>query len=76
MSQPHKKLTAERAQQPNEKMTFAIECYVPGGTQNERIEWIQKFFDFFHPSISAKVVAASQPVAVAPVQPAETSMLD
>lgn len=44
-----------------EKTTFTIEAYI-AGEPREKLEWMQKFFSFFHPTLQAKVMYNGEPV--------------
>lgn len=46
----------EKSATPHEKITFTVEAYIPGESVREKLEWLQKNFDYFHPTFQAKVV--------------------
>lgn len=40
----------------HDKIKFTVEGYlVSGRTDSEQLEWMQKFFDFYHPKMGAQV---------------------
>jgi len=46
-----------------DRLTFQIECIVPSDkTPQEAVAWIQKFFDFYHPSFEARVLLDGKPI--------------
>lgn len=48
--------SATRPSEVSTVRTFRLRLYVPPGkTYRESLEWVQKFFDYFHPSLEAKV---------------------
>lgn len=47
--------SAEVLSSPGRKV-LTVTCYVPPGkSEKEVVAWLQKFFDFFHPTLEAKV---------------------
>lgn len=40
----------------SDKIKFTVEANLPSGrTDGEQREWMQKFFDYYHPSLGARV---------------------
>lgn len=59
---PTKKVESdEKPTTSSTRRTFKLEIFVPPGkTYKESIEWVQKFFDYFHQPLEAKVVGVEE----------------
>jgi hypothetical protein len=68
---------------------FTVEASLPLDKPAEALEWLQRFFDYFHPALSAVVKIGEQPVAPGalimvsnptssrdPFRPSDESLLD
>lgn len=68
------KAPAAPATPPQVTFSLTIQVTAPGRSANEVKELFQKFFDFYHPSLSVKVSLADvQPAQSAPTQPVQLS---
>lgn len=53
---PEKEAEAVRPAEVSTARTFRISFYVPPGKNyRDSVDWVQKFFDFYHPTLEAKV---------------------
>lgn len=48
------------------RRTFTVEASLSTEKAGEAVDWMQKFFDYFHPSLSAMVRLDESPVAKPP----------